>query len=107
MLAIVFRILRLSTQSTQTLRIIIETATKAIQCAVKSGNYRGEEIHKIIKQINKTTSRDREKSACQRVVASMLVDCLKNRQKINIGAFFKLLDLLLHDNYSMLLIVSD
>jgi len=50
------------------------------------------------------TSRDREKSACQRVVASMLVDCLKNRAVMNLGAFFKLLDLLLHDNYSKLLI---
>lgn len=103
-LAIVYRILRLSTQSAQTLRIIIETATKTIQSAIRCGNYRGDELHKIIKQINKMTSRDREKSACQRVLASMLVDCLKNRAVMNLAAFFKLLDLLLHDNYSQLMI---
>ena len=103
-LAIVYRILRLSTQSSQTLRIIIETATKTIQSALRCGNYKGEEIHKLIKQINKVTSRDREKSACQRAVATMLLDCLKNRTQIGLAPFFRLLDLLLHDSFSQLMI---
>ena len=99
-----------------------------IKCAIQYGNYRWEELHKLIKLVNKyaaycmlehqkifyikiyikmffvrLTPREREKNSFHCAIALMLVDGLKNRISMSLGAFFRLIDLLLLDNYSKLM----
>ena len=49
------------------------------------------------------TPREREKNSFHCAIALMLVDGLKNRITMSLGAFFRLIDLLLLDNYSKLM----
>ena len=57
-----------------------------------------------MKQINRVSYRDLQRSPCPKIISNFLIGVIRNKHKISLNAFFKLLDLILADQGSRLLL---